>query len=453
MKRRTLEIIISLFALLLLCSCTSGSQNNSETNYIPKAGEYELAPSESPIAEEKDDSSEVQNQNIMYHLFGDYKEHLAWVNFSINDTAYWGVIDQTGKMVFRLHSDGIEKVVPYSNGFAYVLYTNQLDIIDTEGITVNSYPIDEKRSVLAYGDGYVFTMEDCTGFDSTDYTCTVYDPAGSILNTFVRSKQVSARYFGKGVFGTPDSIYFSKSNKLIENISYDYGDWDSHFNFYDDIASAKIDYYSPSDSGYRGILVLLDSDGQSSEVELYPEIGWIWSIIGVKDGLCMLYEHRYNYPIIYNINAGTLTPIPEEYVGRTESVAFESGKVAVAIKGADGKSYVAVFDEDWNMIINPIKSNSFVWSENILITTEERSDAVRDSYIYDEAGKQIYSLSETGYGTISPYSDGVARVSPSHTFIETSEFTELFVDQLPAYLDKDGELIFDAIDMSAVIDR
>ncbi len=431
-------LVLATIAILAL----SGQKDNDDSS---KAVDKK---SENAITNEKnDDKIVVDNEYFQYE---DYSEGLAWVKYSNAKGEFWGSIDKNGKMVFQLQANSVKEVTPFNNGYAYLIYENELKVIDKTGAILGSYVSDDNNRVVGYDSGYVFTENYKADFDSTLYTYNIYDASGTSIESFTLTdnRHVAFRSFGKGVFGYKDysstgwNLYFPNIKtwkQFPENKALS-------FYFEEDIALMHIDYAGGYDhpDGYRGKLEFIDVNGNVKEVIIPIDMGWNWSVsisgISTVDNNCVLYEIHQDRFISYNIEKNSFFKLSDEYAEKlyeeklVDPIIFDDGYVALLLMGSDASWYVSVFDEEWNLAFEPIKVSDY----DYFPLTNGRLIVKTDAgvLVYDVSGKVVFDASSAGYAKITAYSDDVARVEGQSK---------------PTYLDLFGVLLFEEIDMSAVV--
>ncbi len=432
-------IIILVFNVLLLCSCTSQKSNEVSEN---------INTTEETTMEEITES-ETTNYEETYNFisYKDYSEDLAWVLFECVDdlSEYWGCINKSGKMVFSVEAASIQEVTPFSNGYAYIMYDDSVKVIDKTGKITSEYTVDDSNKVLCYGEGYVVSQKYKADFDSVKYIINMCNPDGSIIQSLELDDMEDYyhfEYFGKGVFGYYLSpwdwkIYLSSIDKWID---YNPGG-NNTFYFYGNTALTEIEYGGGFDSsdGFRGKMNLLSLNGKRNKVIIPEDCGWDWVEGPIIDNTCILHEYK-EFLVSFNLKTGQFNKIADSYADKIiydelpNPLAFSNGRIALPLKGDDGYRYMAVFDEEWNLVIDPIqidKNKLHEYCNERLIVSDDD-----DCIIYDTEGNIMYKLSDTEYSEILDYSNGVARVEG---------------ETIPTYVDKEGKLLFEKVDMSEVI--
>lgn len=433
------------------------------------------------------------SEDVQWDYAYDFSEGLAWVDFKSDknegevnsySSHYLGVINKDGEMVFRIKHEPTDfvTVTNYHNGYAHLTYQDRMDVIDTTGEVVNTQSTDDMTAIRAYGDGYIITEEHHADFDSNGYIYKIYSPTGEVLKTIETSEYSNfVRYLGNGVVLCNGIIYFLTANQELS-----VGTESDFHNIYftEDTAALGIDYYDPDVDGYRGKLKLLNLDGQLEEIELYPEYGWNWvdSVLTVKNNLIILYSYESTL-ITYNLTDKSFIVMPDDSANKVvwddihSSLSFDdSGQIALTLQGSDGNYYVALFDTNWEMVTDPlqVRSNNnfvrgfgysdsgYVFSNGRLIVSNIGISDEPTTCVYSNDGSLIYDLYEKGFYGIAPYSDDVACVSKWEgryrgtgysVHLDGDGFMELEDSEIPQYLDLDGNLLFEQIDMSNVIER
>ena len=486
---RALTIVVTIAMVLSMGACGTPQTVDESTTQ-----ETSMSSNSTDEIQASDTDTEDEVDDIQWDYAYDFSEKLAGVKFKTGkieerqnsyEQHYFGVINKSGEMIFRIDSTNISAVTQFSNGYSYVSYSDKIDVIDSSGITVKSYPIDDSQCVRAYGDGYVLTEVHDSDFDSNGYIYTIYSPTGETIKTIETTDYSNfVRYLGKGVFLCNGMMYFVESDKEL-NVGTESDFHDIYFR--ENKVVLGIDYYDPDIDGYRGKLKILDLDGQIEEIELYPEYGWDWdgSVLAIKNNLCILYSYDYyeSTLITYNLTDKSFAIMPEDSANKVvwddihSPLLFDdSGKIALTMQGSDGNYYVGIFDTEWTMSADPIqvRSNSnfvrgfgysdsgYTFSDNRLIISNIGISENPETCVYDGNGNLIYKLDEKGYYGIASYSDGVACVSSWEGRYKGNGYTvhldgdnmmELDGSESPEYLDLDGNLLFEKIDMDSVVDR
>ena len=490
-KALIFTLVVGIAFVMSACGNRQDESNMSEESHIQDR--ETSSETDSVSVENQNNEEESQMEDIQWDYAYDFSEGLAWIDFKtgkkegeINsyENYYMGVINKNGEMVFRIKHEPTDSinVTKYSNGYAFVTHQDRMDVIDTTGEVVSTQSISDTKVIRAYGDGYILSEEHFADFDSNGYVYKIYSPEGEVMKTIETADYSNfVRYLGKGVFLCNGTMYFLTSGQEL-NVGTESDFHDMYF--YEDNAAFGIDYYDPDIDGYRGKVKFLDLNGQIEEVELYPEYGWNWddSVLAVKNGVCIIYSYKSTL-ITYNLTDKSFTVMPEDIANkvvwddiRSPLVFDDSGRIALTLQGSDGNYYIALFDSNWNMVTEPVQVRSnnnfvrgfgysdsgYVLSNGQLIVSNLGISEDPTTYVYDNNGKLMYELYEKGFYGISPYSNDVACVSKwdgryrdqgYSVHLDGDGFMELEDGEIPQYLDLDGNLLFERIDMSKTIER
>lgn len=367
-----------------------------------------------------------------------YSEEKAWIQYVKDGESYLACIDKHGNILFQF-VDGLNlQANLFSNGCAHITHNDgTIFVIDAIGTVLSTYSLNSTGEVLAYGDGYTLTEKHISSFDEAYDEYRIYDKDGSIVEAFhvvdngVKKKSGvrSATYCGMGVFAM-DIPY---GGGLVWYYCAENGSWVDHIDgsmkckFYDEIA------WIDSDSTDKA-LVYLTSTGEIEKVTLPTGTGIDWNWFKecyVKDGVCLIWMESIDgdYMLNYDFLADTYTFIDEKYLSKvdwdvlSDEATFDNGYIFIPMKGSDGKSYFAVFDKQWNAIIDPTVYNNLIgFSEDRLIVKQNG-----ETNIYSFTGELVFTLSEKNISSISAYSNGVAYTSGFY------------------YVDLNGDVLFDNI--------
>ena len=213
------------------------------------------------------------------------------------------------------------------------------------------------------------------------------------------------------------------------------------FYFYGNTALAEIEYGGGFDSsdGFRGKMNLLSLNGKRNKVIIPEACGWDWVEGPIIDNTCILHEYK-EFLVSVNLKKGKFNKIADSsadkiiYDELSNPLAFSNGRIALPLKGDNGYRYMSVFDEEWNLVIDPIQIDKNelheYCNERLIVSADD------DCIIYNIEGNIMYKLSDTEYSEILDYSNSVARVEG---------------ETIPTYVDKEGKLLFEKEDMSEVI--
>ena len=378
----------------------------SENNYIIKSAQ----------------STEIVTGLLQVNKASNFSDDRAWIEYEKDGVEYLSCIDKTGNMVFQFEKTLISKYENFSGGYAYIYdESEKVYIIDKSGLvtTINA-DIGER---LAHGEGYSFYVKNISDIDNNYDRYYIYDDLnGEILysTSILRDGKMtsgmlrSVNYCGDGIFGMSirgewnDTTWFycAKANIMRTDLQ-----GNTNAKTEKGIACIDIEYHDTSETGYRSSLKFLNSNGESWDVPVLCD-GWNWQqSTNVLDNACVLYSEYYGEMACYDLSSNSFSSISGYYFGKIDwdslgEVYFNDGIIALPIKGDNGNSYIAVFDKKWNIIIPPTEYFYVIGnSDGRLIV--KKSD---DTYIYDNSGKEVFTLSSKNLAKISAYSNGVAHI-------------------------------------------
>lgn len=424
---------------------------NSRQNDIQSEKETKTA-SKSP----NEESSELET-TTEFISSQDYSEGLAWVKYKSGEKIYIGCIDGEGRIKFSYDVTGrnIIETTDFSNGFSYINDSEILYVINSAGKITSQYSKAD-CVIPSFGDGYVVTEEHVSGFNEDYYVYKIIDGVGSVICDSVSEKLTefagedvgkveNIRYLGKGVFSFPvyvDSAWTNANYFTSTGIWRKWGCETSTY-FYDDLAATGMWYYSPTEEDpTRADLYYLDYEGQGYVTKLSGELGWNWSSdIAICDGYCVLEEYE-DYLVTVKLNDDTdddFYKLDDKYSDKIiwdalpSPPLINSNRIAIPLRGDDRNKYVAVFDPEWNIIMEPIVADIISPYTNDMLVLNVDGETV----VFDSNGVEVFNLSEAGYTYLSGYSDEVMRVSDG--------------TKVPIYLDKSGNLLFEEVDNTDII--
>lgn len=409
------------------------------------------------VSKTPDDEVSEPEMTTEFISYQDYSEGLAWVKYKANEKIYIGCIDREGQIQFSYDVTGrnILETTDFSNGFSYIDDLETLYVINSAGKITSQYSKTD-YIIPSFGDGYVVTEEHVSGFDEDYYVYKIIDGAGSVICDSVSEKLAeftgedvgkveNIRYLGKGVFSFPicvDSAWTNANYFISTGIWKKWGCGTSTY-FYDNLAATGMWYYSPTEEDpTRADLYYLDYEGQGYLTKLSGELGWNWSSdIAKCDGYCVLEEYE-DYLVTAKVDDegdGDFYRLDDKYSDKIiwdalpSPRCINSNRIAIPLRGDDRNNYVAVFDPEWNVIMEPIAASILSPYANGMLVLNVDGDTA----IFDANGVKVFSLSEAGYTYLDNYSDEVMRVSDG--------------TKTPIYLDKTGNPIFEEIDCTDVI--
>ncbi len=437
--RRMMRVMIGVFcmsAFLFGCKNESASnmENTKEETTVDNKTDVRDLEDDGKIS----DGNTISLTNIEYETIYKYSENRAWVTFKNGDNGQtqYGCIDEKGKMLFCL--DDINayaaSVTPFSNGYAFIDAGDTVYLIDSNGIVSATYLQEENKKVKVYADGMVWVEEYNSDFDTAQYTYNLYDSNGNNITCFeIEGTEpiTELYYYGKNVWGydTYDNdgnriqkFYCGNSNKWLDSLDAA----DNHkIKFYEDTAVIGISNEDPDDTGYRAKMILMDINGNMSEVGMSGDLVWNLDDNNViNEGYCILEEYK-DYLISYDMATGDFIKFDNKYAGMLnveslpDELKFEDGKVALPLIGQDENTYVALFDTSWNIIGEPVLCGKYDYTDGkLIVVSEEQSGTSGGSRrvftVYDSNMNQLFFSKDHGYVAITSYDKGVACALPDN---------------------------------------
>ncbi len=427
MKKHNVVLI-----MILLLVCVGCSKKNESNAKIAKESE----------SISRVDTSEEEENREPYLMWEDFSEDRAWV--AMGKMTHIGCIDKTGELLFEYYDMNI--LTSFNNGYAHIKDDNDstVYVIDVNGNVQSSYPEDSKREVIAYGDGYTVTKEHKEGFDQNEYTYQIYDYSGKILEEFTTEDELTGDntyYCGQAVFlfGT-SNFYFIKSGQWVECTT------SIQVHFYENTAAVGVNYYD--DEGVTK-LKIIDLDGVISEIPIPEEISRnLRDDIVIKNGVCVLASTTEQKLSIYDLSQNSFTEMKLKpyYTDKINWDAFqfplicESNKIVLPLIGDDGEAYRMVCDDQWNVILEPVKGYADNYSCQRLVV--ETTD---DTIIYDENGDIVCSLKDKGYEK-GDYQSMFTQKCPVPYADDAMKFVIVGSGE-PVYLGKNGDKLFETINI------
>lgn len=466
-KKKYVFVTMAVICSVLVITGCSNNQKTDETedeSVIENTVDNEVA----------NNTEEIDETSLDIMAIYKFSEGMEWIRTrsTESDEGSYVCINQEGKALFAVNDSTILSISPFSNGYSFLETDDAVYQIDVNGNITNTYSISDNTTVKAYEDGQVWTEEYKSDFDSAGYTYILHNENGKEITEFSieGTEAINAiEYCGKGVwrYGHLNSdsdwvemYYCTQSNKWVERKSSSNG----NVYFYEDLAVLGMDYEDPDETGYRAKMILMDTTGNLSEVNITGDLGWNWTADNyVNEGYCILEDYE-NHLVSYNVSSGEFKVMNNEYAEKirmdalSDRLMFVDGCVALPLKGNDEKDYVGLFDTSWNIVGEPIQCTSFDLSEGKLMVEQlvplEGQEGNRtEVVVYDTKGTQIFNAFEKGYRSISAYEDGIAYVldenASSNSFAPTGLLRK---DDLLGILSCDwksinenGEYLFDTI--------
>lgn len=398
-------------------------------------------------------------RNPNYHYFYidgeyNYNEGLVWLECGEKDDFYWVCVDKEGNGLFQFSQSEVTSVTSFSNGYAYLIGSNYVAVIDTNGNVTSTYPEDEHNFILNYGDGYVLTEEFVADFDTSGYIVRLCDYKGNVLAQSTREidgidndYQIadyttrSAYYCGKGVFGVTyrEGAEFLTSSGMVWTFPNDDVNVDIWFS--EDMAALNYDKNT-------GVLSLINTEGEIIKYDTRGADIKDNAELIINNGVCVYKCDSKSTLGLYNVETGESLEL-QQYTDKIywdllpDSLVCVNDRITVPFKGSDGELYVGAFDKEWNTIIKPVRAERYYgYSDGYLIVNDGEN-----TYIYDTSGEIVFSKND-GNRYYRAFSDGVTR--------ETRfQVGNVIYNNDPAYvfMNAKGNILYYEIDMSNVVTK
>lgn len=454
MKRLKILVIVGCIALviLLLCGCVKGTDNTRNDNTDGQHSDTTQQASNTHDSTSKNVNSQIEDSNVFF--LGQFYEDRTWAS----GKGYL-LIDKEGNVIAQI-TGAAEEPSRFDNGYShfYNIERKKYYTINTNGEIVHQFTSDSSgEHVVACGGGYVLTEENISNFDTTGYQYRVYNVDGSENGSFFLKDSCAADYLGKGVFKISKGYYCAKGGIWISDLPYEcYSHLVNSFEF--DGENIIIGTTRSVDTQIPGILVL-SSDGKIRTY--YPEEMSIWSTVSaLSDGVCVIYNNDGdNHKVIsFDTLTGQSYFLGEDYWKRIpddrKPQTPRDGRIPIAMKGADGKTYSAIFDTKLNLIKETQLGDFCGASDGRFIVYIRDSDNVvysnsklfisRDTVeVYNSNGEFLFSVSDREYSTylgntkVERYSCGALLVVEENSYHRH-------------YLDTEGNLLFEKINYDKV---
>ncbi|MCI7084627.1 hypothetical protein MR988_00745 [bacterium] len=121
-------------------------------------------------------------------------------------------------------------------------------------------------------------------------------------------------------------------------------------------------------------------------------------------------------------------------------MCFSDNIIALPLIGKDDENFVAVFDKDWNTVLEPFKQTG--------VPAIKEGRFIIGGTVYDSSGKGKFNINDKGYLGVNNYSDGVAYVVKQSVAEKSSG--GIITDNDFTFINTEGEALFNKIDTSDV---
>lgn len=382
------------------------------------------------------------------HVQSDYSNGYAWLHLSSNEyPSLNGIVNKEGKVIAAFPTDiqtNYKEHSEFEDGYAIIVFDTEVDVLDTNGDIISTQQLGEDNQLVAYGAGYIVIENHIHDFDHNSYEYIFYNPNGEKITKYIPEdgKTHDVAYIGGGVFsfnvyadGFTNDIYFAKANQWVrhriapakEDTDFQFEN-SHHITFNEDSEKGIISCSWSKAEG--GKLTIADKNGNITDYPLTiePKDGeTIRSCSVFCDNYCLIVDYysgidstgtiSQGLVSILNLDTGVQTSLSDKYAvdkvwdGKKSTVFFDNNIFSVPLRGEDDECYVGLFDVNCNLLIDPIRVDSYSdysFSDGRLIVKHE-GDNIID--IYSADGQKLYTMNEVGSTAsddeVQKYSDGI----------------------------------------------
>lgn len=431
-------IILCLVVAVGIIGCTN-NKTFDELDADPEYNEVQTAPENEP-----DQKLSLTKMSVQ----SGYSDGYAWMWLSSDEySSLNGIVSKEGKVIAAFptgNQTNYEGHSEFEDGYAIIIFDTEVDVLDTNGDIISTQQLGEDNQLVAYGAGYTVIENHIHDFDHNSYEYIFYNPNGEEVTKYVPEdgKTHDVAYIGGGVFsfnayadGYTNDIYFTKANQWVRHrISPAREDNDfqfensHHITFNEDSEKGILSCSWSKDEG--GKLTIADKNGNITDypLSIKPKDGeTIRSCSVFCDNYCLVVDYYSGIDStgtiiqrlvsVLNLDTGVQTPLSDEYTvdevwdGEKSAVFFDNNIFSVPLRGEDDECYVGLFDVNCNLLIDPIRVDSYSdysFSDGRLIVKHE-DDNIIDVYSAD--GKKLYTMNEVGSNAsddeVPKYSDGI----------------------------------------------
>ena len=341
---------------------------------------------------------------------------------------YYVCVNKSGQVVFYFEQDSVWHEPEIVDGYTYYKHGDILYVVDTDGNLCSVQAEDVDHKIESYGGGYVLIREAAIGFDASEIHFILYGPDGAMIAKLGES-EIIHQLFGSADDWLDCLVYYGEDVDAWLDDGWDVDAW-QHLMY--DYGLAGLDYfkYDTVDGVFRAIFTW-DSDDEHPHYltlttegtllrQTYEEV--------VRQGQEIVRDSTARQWKYCDYTTGETNIMPDSYFDKSSGNGkLDGDRIAMELIGDDENPYVALFDTQWNLIMEPTRNygTGFSFAEDRLILCSDDGECT----VYDENGNFVFNFSSYGF---RDYSDGV-----------------LLLDN-GSVIDKDGNTLFtnDTIDAS-----
>lgn len=359
----------------------------------------------------QNEKKESKKQKITLATCGvidEYSDGILWMNTSTEEYGSMiSMVNKKGEIVAMFPNDyqkELKKIKSFSqfeDGYANISYPNETHVIDKNGDIVSTKTIEEGYKVASIGAGYTVVEKHTAGFDNNTYDYYIYNQKGEELSKYEPNdgEEHEVKYMGNGVFafkilteeeGWTYDIYSCKSNKWVRQFIAN----DNTFINNDKIIIDAHIYDAGEDQRISEI-VILDENATVKKVKLPFESINIFNVRDnsiISKNNCLLVDD--NTISILNLDTMELKQLNETYFSRVteNNIHFDGDYISLPLEGDDSKSYVGLFDLNFNIIKEPIEQFGYTFSNGRLAVTHINENDQEETDVYSTDLRKVFTI-------------------------------------------------------------
>lgn len=285
-----------------------------------------------------------------------------------------GVINEKGKLQNYVVGGSLDDYQS-RNGYLYFNERNALVIVTPKG-KATSIPLGENLYNRAVGDGYAVIQEYKSGFDAVEYVYHIYNEEGEEAASYSSGERQCNVYYagektflfshndwddGLNAYGSGafyGDIYFGENNtwlkdQVLTNTGYTF----QNYLYQDGLLLFQGNNRGSSSNTHPGEFSFADNKGGVLTVTVPEELGSGPWYLGCSDGVMAFWGYANNQYTFcsYDTSSESWSDI---YQGRyTDKIINTTpivgdGKVAMVLRGADGKNYTMTLDKNMKELLD-----------------------------------------------------------------------------------------------------
>ena len=379
--KKLVAFVLSAALLLGLTACGGKKENGEDPNVTPQAVDTTPTPeaaAATPTPTPTPEPTPTPKPSYRIQSALGFADGYAMIRFydEVNRTSCAGFIDEEGRLQYYVASAMVDDYRS-RKGYLYLNGSNVLSIVTPEGEVV-THPLGENLTLMLGTDGYAVIQEYKSGFEAVEYVYHIYDGTGEELTTYSSGAQraYNIYYVGDGTFlflldmqgedrnaygyyAYYGDIYFAGTNTWLKNQVVSGTDPFNEYSYKDGIFMFRGASRTGNSNTHPGEFTYTDNKGKVRSLVVPEEAARQPKYLGHSDGLMLFVDAANNKTTIhcYDVKAGTWAGYEGKYVDRmvnpTWTVpAVGEGYVAIALQGADGKTYTMLLDRDMKELLD-----------------------------------------------------------------------------------------------------